>query len=233
MDSDDLRKVPSETSGGVAEGLVRAAVSAVPLVGGPVAELLGLVLEPSIHRRRERWLNQLAEAVAQLRERQVDIAQLANDESFITNVLTATTAAARTHEEEKLRALQNAVTRSALALGPDSHTQQMFIRFIDEFTALHLQILSYSRDPAQWYERHGLPRGDHYMGSRSTTLEGAFPELRGRSSFYSQLYRELGARGLVLDASLSGMVTAQAMWDGLTTDVGNQFLDFIADPPPP
>ena len=106
----------------------------------------------------------------------------------------------------------------------------MFVRFIDEFTALHLQLLAYLRSPTHWYEQHGLARTEHYMGSRSAALELAFPELRGRQPFYGQIVRELAARGLAQD-SLSGTVTGAAMLDPLTSDTGNAFLDFIAEPP--
>jgi hypothetical protein len=228
--NEDLAKLPSETRGEVAEGLVRAALSAVPFVGGPAAELIGLVLEPAIRRRRDKWLTELGEAVSQLRDHSVNFAELADNEAFVTIVLNATAAAARTHEEDKLRALRNAVARAALALGPDEHTEMMFIRFIDEFTALHLQLLAYLRDPGGWFQKHGLQRTDHYVGARSTVLETAFPALRGRAAFYGQIVRELSARGLAQD-SLTGMVTAQGMWDPLTTDQGNSFLDYISDPP--
>lgn len=221
---------PGKSAGEVAETIVRAGISAIPIFGGPAAELVDLVLSPAVNRRRERWYAELGEAVRDLQEHSVDIEALANNEAFITVVLNATSAAARTHEEAKLRALRNAVERSGLALAPDEHTQLMFVRFIDEFTALHLQLLAYLRNPTAWYQQHGLQRTEHYTGSRSDALELAFPELRGRQPFYGQIVRELAARGLAKD-SLSGMVTGVAMWDPLTTDMGNAFLTFIDDPP--
>ena len=44
-------------------GLARAALSAVPIAGGPLAELFDLVIEPGVHRRYHAWLNRLAAMV--------------------------------------------------------------------------------------------------------------------------------------------------------------------------
>jgi hypothetical protein len=230
QDDEPIGPPPSDTGKEVAAGLARAGVSLIPLAGSPLAELVDLFLQPMIHRRRDRWLGHLASAVDELRANAVDARTLVDNDLVTTVIVNATAAAARTHEEEKLRALRNAVVNSALALGPDEHTQMMFVRIVDEFTALHLQLLAYLRDPAGWFAAHGIARVDSHMGSRSQLLEVAFAELRGRADFYRQLLNELGARGLCQPSMLSGMVSGHAMWDPATTPLGNAFLDFISRP---
>ena len=49
-------------------GLAKAALSAVPVVGGPASELLDLVIRPRIEERRTEWLNSIAEGLAKLEE---------------------------------------------------------------------------------------------------------------------------------------------------------------------
>src|SRR5205807_2474262 len=76
--ADDRRREPvgpppSQSKGEVVEGLARAAVSATPIVGGPVAELLGLVVDPVIHRRYNAWLRHLSEAVDDMLAHDLDI----------------------------------------------------------------------------------------------------------------------------------------------------------------
>ncbi len=229
-DTEPIGPPPSERGKEVAAGLVRAAVSVVPLAGGPAGELIDLVIQPVTNRRGDAWFERLGSAVDELRANAVDMRTLAENEPLVTVILNATTAAARTHEEEKLRALRNAIVNAALALGPDEHTQMMFVRFVDEFTSVHLQLLAYLRDPSGWYAAHDLARPDIYMGPRTELLEGAFPALRGRAEFYRQLLNELGARGLCQPNMLSGMVSAQGLWDPATTPLGNTFLDFISRP---
>ena len=166
---DALGPLPSQTKGEVAQALVKAAVSMVPIAGGPLAELVGLVLQPAIGRRRDVWLGNLETAIEELQQRPdaPSIEELSNNEVFVSVVLNATQAALRTHQAEKLEALRAAVMNSALPMAPDEHTQLMFIRFVEELTPLHLRMLSYLRDPAGWYERHNIGKPNIYIGPRS------------------------------------------------------------------
>lgn len=221
---------PREDPQEVATAIIRAGVGSVPLVGAAGGELLAVLAEHVIPSRKDAWLDDLGEIVNDLRDHALDIRDLAGNEAFWTIFIAASEAALRTHEADKRRALRNALTRSALAIGPDEHMQLMFVRFLDEFTALHLQLLTLLRDPRAWFKRFDLPPLTH-SGSRTLVVEGAFPELRGRPTFYSQVVSELSARGL-LSGSVAGMVSEEGMWQGITSELGNQFLDFIADIPP-
>lgn len=228
-----LGPLPSQTKGEVAQALVKAAVSVVPVAGGPLAELVGLVLQPAIGRRRDVWLGQLETAIEELQKRPdaPSIEELSNNEVFVSVVLNATQAALRTHQTEKLEALRAAVMNSALPMAPDEHTQLMFVRFIDELMPLHLRILSYGRDPAGWLARNNIEKPNIYMGPRSAVLEVALPELQGRSDVYSRAMNDPDTRGMI-GVPVSGMVSQQSLHDKLTSPLGDRFLDFITAPPP-
>jgi len=49
----EVPKQPAKSAADVAQVVVNAAVSAVPVVGGPAAELLGLVFGPPLEKRRD------------------------------------------------------------------------------------------------------------------------------------------------------------------------------------
>lgn len=223
-----LGGLPSNTGGEIIQAVARGAVSAVPFIGGPAAELLGLVLQPALERRRGEWFEHLGRAFEELRRRLdgFDPARLATNELFITAVITASNAALRTHEAEKLDALRNAVISSGLPMSPDEHTQLMFIRLVDELTALHLRLLAYLRDPEGWFTSRGIPKPNIIAGSRASVLEAALPDLASDKVLYRQAVRELDAVGLAQDA-LSGMVTEQGLYVSLTTEFGNRFLAYI------
>jgi hypothetical protein len=51
---------------------VKAAIAAVPLVGGSAAELLDLVITPAVQKHQAAWPNELASVVETLKERGVD-----------------------------------------------------------------------------------------------------------------------------------------------------------------
>jgi len=231
MGKEPVGPPPDEETRDTAEAIVRASVGMTPFVGGPLAELANVMMEKALPRRKDAWLKKVGETVDYLTAHSIDIEGLADNEAFVTVLQEASEAAAKTHEEEKLRALRNAVTRSGLAIGPDEHTKVMYVRYISEFTALHLQILAYLRDPTAWFQTHGIARPSLYAGSRSILLETAFPELKGRGEFYMQIVRDLEARGLAQTA-LTVMVTEAGLWQGLTRPAGDQFLDFISDPAP-
>jgi hypothetical protein len=231
-DDEPLGPPPSETKGDVAQALVRAAASSVPVFGGAAAELIGLVIEPVLERRREEWFRDLGTVVDELRERLdgFDPKRLEQNELFVTAVISASNAALRTHEKEKRTALRNAVVSSALELDIDEHIQLTFIRYVDELTALHLRLLAYLRDPPGWFDRHGIQRPNITMGPRTSILEAALPDLAAESTVYQRAAGDLGARGLI-ENSLSGMVSQQGLYDRLTTPLGNRFLDYIGNSP--
>lgn len=227
----DRGPLPSQAKGETVQAIVRAGMSIVP-AGGAVAELIDLVIKPALDRRREDWFNGLAADVQKLKERPnaPTIEELSKNDAFVTVMLNASAAAMRTHQQEKLDALRAAVINTALGMAPDEHTQLMFIRFVDELTALHLRILGYARNPASWFERNQIPKPDIYLGARSAVLEAALPELRGMGDIYNQAVNELSARGLI-SGSFSGMVSQQGLFDKLTSPLGDRFLAFITAPP--
>ena len=65
--------------------LTKGTLSCIPGVGGVVAELFEKVITPPLARRREVWMNQVAEALNELRETILDFSwdKLREDETFL------------------------------------------------------------------------------------------------------------------------------------------------------
>jgi hypothetical protein len=225
-------RYPEPTDADFAHGAARAALAAIPVVGGSITEVMSMVLAPAIARRRDTWLKELADGLDEA-ERKIDgfrIENLENDEAFVSAMIEATRSAISTHKSEKRTALRNALLHIALHRSTDEDQQQMFLRYIDELTAWHLRILALFRDPPKYLAAKG--RGaNYYMGSASQVLEDAYPELSGKREIYDQIAADLASRGLVGSAGfLHGMMTAQGMVAKRTTVLADSFLDFIADP---
>lgn len=226
---------PASSAGDTAHALVKGALSSVPIGGGLIAEVFGLLVRPPLQRRLTRFLQEVAEDLAELKDKgRVDFATLPGNEGFVSAVGHAADIVLRTHQEEKLRALRNAVLNSAISSTLEADTQSMFLNFVDYFTAWHLRLLAFLQDPPAWENRMGvaLPRGT-IVSNIPSTLEAAFPDLRGRGDFCRQLVRDLYERGLTtLDARALGTnVSPDAPFQPRTTSLGTQFLDFIAGPP--
>jgi len=228
---DEERRL-QQTGGDTVHTVIRAGLSAIPVIGGPAAELFSAIITPPLSRRRDEWIQQIADGL-RLLENQVEgfrIENLSENETFITIVMQASQAAIRNHQEEKLIALRNAVLNSALLNDLEVDLQQMFLIFVDSLTAWHLRILKFFEDPRGWGETHGITYPNWTMGGPSTVIEHSFPMLRGRRDFYDQIVKDLYSRGLLGIESLHVTMTGHGMFEPRVTPLGRQFLRYIESP---
>jgi hypothetical protein len=129
----------------VGHALTKAGLSAIPFVGGPVAELMNLIWEPALSKRRDGWLIGLAENLQLLTEKVegFKLEDLSQNETFITTTIQASQAAIRTHQKEKLNALRNAVLNSALNTNLNDEIQLLCLSLVERLTVSHILILEY------------------------------------------------------------------------------------------
>lgn len=85
-------EAPKPTKGDVAHTLAKAGLSAIPIVGGPAAQIFSVIIIPPLARRRDAWVESIATALKELKGK-VDgfkIENLRDNEIFITTVMHAT-----------------------------------------------------------------------------------------------------------------------------------------------
>lgn len=213
-------EAPKPSSGDAAHAIAKAGLSLIPMVGGPAVELLQHLIQPPLERRRNEWMAQVGEKLRTLEENGLNLEDLQNNEQFITAVMKASTAAMRTHKEEKLAALRNAVLKVATGQGPEETIQHLLLSFIDEFSEMHLRVLAFAHAPQ-------TPAGIS-AGGLSHVLEDNIPALRGQRGLYDQLWKDLYLRGLISTESLHIMMTGNGLGQRRTTPLGEALLDFIA-----
>jgi hypothetical protein len=225
-------RYPEPTGADAVLGASRAALAAIPIVGGSITEVVSMVLAPSIARRRDEWLKELADGLDEV-ERKVEgfkTENLGQNENFVSAVIEASRSAISTHKSEKRAALRNALLNIALHRGPEEDQQQMFLRYIDEFTIWHVRILALFRDPPKYLAAKGV-RTNYYMGGGSQVLEDVYPELKGQRELYDQISSDLNARGLFNSPHfLNATMSPQGMVSKRTTPLADRFLDFITSP---
>lgn len=147
MDESDNYEPPTEEGEGKAVAIARAATVSLPVAGDAAGELIPLLFTAPLERRRQQWMKEVAGALSYLEEnRGVRLDYLQSNESFITVLVQASQAAVRTHQQEKLKALGNAVTHSALGVGISEDLQLLFVRFVDELTPSHFVLLKFFND---------------------------------------------------------------------------------------
>jgi hypothetical protein len=214
--------VPTMTGTDAGYSLLKAALSAVPGAGGPLAEMMQLFFSPPIEKRHKAWMNDVAHALNYLISHGFTVESLQTNERFITAVQHATLIAQRTHVEEKRDALRNALLNIATGRSPDEALESIFLNMIDTFNEWHIRILRLFQSPS-------VP-GD--ATELRHVLEHGYPELKGRARVYDVVWRDLTSRELVNMLSLHGSLqgTDLSLYQKRTTELGDLFLQFIAAP---
>jgi hypothetical protein len=218
----------------VAHLAVRVVLSSIPGIGGAAKEIFNTVIAPPLAKRQTQWIESIASRLMELEEKVNDfkIEELSNNSNFISVVLYATQIAIRSHQEEKLEALHNAVLNVALSSLVQEDLQHIFLNFVDEFTPWHLKVLKYLDNPDGWFKNNKKTHPNIYMGGPILIMNNAFPELEKDPEFAHQLIRDLNARGLISAdiTTMNTMMSQSGMYSPRTTPLGKQFLDFIVSP---
>jgi hypothetical protein len=213
---------------------VRAVLSAIPFAGGAAVELFNRLLAPPIQRRRDAWLNDIAERLAAMeQEGRVSVEKLSRTDEFVSTVMQASQAAVRNHQREKLDALRNAVLNSALGHGPEDAKREMFLALIDSFGVWHLRALAFLGDPDGWVRQHGIKMQENLIcKSVDAALYNQFGELYREPDFRRALIQDLRGRSLIQnsDAEFEFAAATTGRRTAATTALGREFLRFVTDP---
>jgi len=224
-----MKDKPRISKGDIGHAVAKGILSEIPLAGGLASEIFNLVIAPPLTKRRDKWMETIAEGLKDL-ESKIEgfkVENLANNDSFITTVMHATQSALRNHQEEKLNALRNAVLNAATPNAPEEDLQLMFLSFVDTLTSWHIRILKFFDDPTRWGKEQNIKYRDLEFGAPAHILEDAFPELKGRRDFYDLLVRDLYSMGLMSIETLHTTMTKQGIFAPRTTDIGKKFIGFI------
>jgi hypothetical protein len=226
---DQEHRPPASDAADTGYAVIRAALGGIPVVGPAAQELLQMIIAPPLARRQAEWAEGVGTAIRRLEaEKGIKPDALRDNPAFIDAVLAATQVAIRTSQEEKRKALLNAITNAALPGAPDVSEQQMFIALVERMTEWHIRVLRLFQNPA------AALAGRHYQpaisGSLAGVIEAAYPELQGRRELCDQVWSDLGSAGLHRSGSLQTMMTPNGTLQKRTTELGDRFLEFIRSP---
>ena len=227
FDQEHRPSQPDATDAGYA--MIRAALGGIPVVGPAAQELLQMIIAPPLARRQAEWAEDVGKVIRRLEaEKGIGPEELRDNPGFIDAVLTATQTAIRTSQEEKRRALLNAITNAALPGAPDVSEQQIFIALVDRMTEWHIRLLALFQRPKEILATRNYRPA--IAGSLSGVIEAAYPELQGRRELYDQVWSDLASAGLHRSGSLQTMMTPEGTLQKRTTELGDRFLAFIQSP---
>jgi hypothetical protein len=235
MDSIDARRPPETSSDDVVHAMIKTALALPP--GGAIwADLFALLIRTPFQRRLENWMSVVEMQLRHLAARDKELfKRLPGDEEFASILLSATQAAARTHQREKIELLAAAVAHSAEGTDLSIDLQMLFIRFVDDLTPSHLRLLQYLATHASEVENVGSYADLLVMFSTATKLAPTRAQFR-------LFCNDLGSRVLVRFSEViddfDGIATADAIamessghgTRVLVTDLGDSFLAFVTQP---
>jgi len=182
--ADDQPK--DRTAGDWMHAIAKAAVSAVPVVGSPAAEMFGFLVVAPASKRRDEWLRTVWERLVAIESRIPGLIEaLPSNEEFVSAALHATQMAMRSHQNEKLTALRNAVVNVAAGIAPSADRQLMFLAWVDAFTPMHIAFLG-TFAPSCTDEQRATIRG----------------RMSGDREFTDSVVNDLNTRGLLIDHRL-------------------------------
>jgi len=231
-DAEAMEK-PKAGAGDAGHLAVRVILSAIPVIGGASKEIFNTVIAPPLAKRQAEWMESIAERLIEL-ENKVEgfkIENLSKNQNFISTVFYATSLNIRNHQDEKIKALENAVINTALSIKIEEDLQHIFLNFIDELTPTHLIVLKYFDNPLEWLKSRGITLPNYTFGGQNHIFVIAFPELAKNQEFARRIITDLSDRGLSQDwqsmftgTSRSGMTAPRIL------PLGGQFLTFITSP---
>lgn len=140
-----MNEFPEKDIKDYAHGAVKAALNLIPDVGRSLSVIFETVFSSPLDKRKEAWFKQLAQTVEEL-SKEVDgfsLESLSNNEEFISFYLQASNIALRTHNKEKLKALNSSVKNCILLKDISESKKMIFLRIIDEMTPFHFQVFDF------------------------------------------------------------------------------------------
>ena len=201
-----------------AEIAAKTALSVIPVGGALVTSVYDTVKGNCLSKRQEKWKETLEERLSKL---ECALEDIGNNELFTTALVKSTEIAMKTSREEKMAYLANAVINS---LDPDIDEEKLivFLSLLDKYTISHIKIIYFFNNPKRF---DGVSSSSYMMGSPTTPLFQIYPELN--NGLFTKIYDDLYTDGMVNTESLNVTMTGSGMVAKRTSQLGDEFLDFI------
>ncbi|KAF3982106.1 MAG: hypothetical protein HFP81_01380 [Methylococcales symbiont of Hymedesmia sp. n. MRB-2018] len=224
-----LEELPIKNKSDYIHDATKAGLNLIPLVGGATAGVFETIFSAPIDKRKEEWLKRLSKTVDQLCQTVNGLTEkkLSNNPEFISIYLQASNIAIRTHNEEKLRALNAAVKNSVLIESLDESKKMIFLRIVDQMTLLHFKVLHFLSDPEKYIQdlnsRQPANQKTYWRDIRNVWDE-SFTDVRSNNPLIDLSISDLKNWGLIYIGKFH-----EASLQSVQTQIGQEFLGFIND----
>lgn len=231
-----MEDYPQENKQDISKKFIKGGIASIPIpiLSGIAAEIFDMVVMPSVSKRREEWLESLGKAFQEL-ESKIDgfsIESLQGNEAFVSMLLQISHVAMRTHQEEKLKMLQNAVLNAAMPDAPDESEQQVFINIAAEFTIWHIKVL-------QLFTQGKMPtldlqsknwKKDSALDETWSTVCSKYPAIEPYFELFLTIIEDLSAKSLISNTHPEPYMTSEITSRPEQTRLAKRFLAFLKSP---
>lgn len=202
----------------------KALIAGIPILGGPIIEIIDSVQSNRLAARHEEWLRNLNDRLTKI-EYKVD--ELGNSEFFTSSLIKATEIASKSHEKEKRDYLANALINSIDLESSMQTTVMIYYNLIDAYTILHIKVLDFFNNPSQHTEEIAALYG---TSSPGLLLENCREFRKVDKDLLKKVVNDLQNDGLInISNGLNTMMTVEGAMKPRTTKLGKGLLLFISD----
>lgn len=229
MKSIDRTYVENQTKKDAIHLLLTGSASLVPIVG----DIIKFIFEDPAMKRRDDWIQSIANRVQKLEENNISIENLKDNENFISAVFYASSIAVKTHSEEKHKRLLNALTNTALTPSIDETKQTIFLNLINEFTELHILLLEFFYNPNEKVIQ--LESSNNIIFNNNSflqVLKDYYKDKLFNDEVLKIVINTLYSNNLISinNDRMSTTMTRDGLLTKRTTNIGDEFIEFIRNP---
>lgn len=207
-----------------AEISAKTALSMIPVGGALITSVWDSIKSNCAQKRLDEWQNVIEERLSKVDE---SLENIGTNENFTSAMFQATELAIKTAENKKRIFLANAVINS-LTCPFEESIIMIFFDMIGKYSLWHIKILDYFQNPLK-FEIAQKSKSTYMMGSPKTVLYDVYPELRDKDEYVNRIVKELYDDGLMNTGGLDVIMTGDGMVASRVTDMGKEFIKFIAE----
>lgn len=193
-------------------------LSTIPIGGALISSVYDSVKGNCLAKRQQKWQAIVEDRLSKM---EISLERIGNNEMFTTTLIKATELAMKTADEAKIQYLANAVANSEVT-NLSEERLIIFLDMLDKYTSSHMKIIDFFNNPKKYSQ---IADANYMMGSPKTPLFAAYPELN--NPLFEKIYKDLFLDGLVNTENLNATMTGNGMIAKRTTELGDEFLEFI------
>lgn len=207
-----------------------AAISAIPVLGGPIATLIQEYIPTTLQRRQAELLDSLSQEFKRL-ENRIDEAKFKSESFNLTFIKTVKLMLVELNSE-KMEAFKAIILNDAISSGEDFE-KEYFIGITDSLTGNHIRLLKILENPRKFVKT--TPELQKSMDIFSTGSMGVLvspllsPLTQGHIVSMTDDLHQKGLTVISRDG-YTRMITKNDILQKATTEIGDRYIKFITVP---